>query len=442
MTIPAYQRWGLWSFKSFDVKILKRAIISFIVCVSFFISLSCRDKKGEEVEVNYPPETREIGIYGPYEALSQFHCSQDGENWGFIAEGEKVWYCVVNNRVWGPYEKMWVQEIEDYITGVFTMNDDGFWVFTYYDGGLYYLILDGEKSGPYKHISEVILSDEGKSHIIMGDYEFGNSIYPDDLASQFDYIDEIVLSKDGSSTGYCAYSNDKIYVVIDGKRHGPYDNATGLLSSSDGEVWCYRIESEEGEYFIVFGGEEYGPYKDVRWMDITPDRRNWIASVEGEDGWSAVVSGREYGPYDEVIYVTISDDSDEWGYTIKRDDKYYAVVSGIEYGPYNDIWSVSISPDGASSFIRARKNDGMYAIIDGEQKGPYKAIFSSMFDEDDGVWYYSVYTDDGYFVSSNGKKWGPFDRDVYFFGRDGEYGFFYIEELEDGKFGLCRICME
>lgn len=409
-------------------------------------------------------------------------------NWFLITKNYRKKSVIINGKREG-----WFDEIHHFTFSpngnryVYVLGSNGKWTEdNVYCEGKYYLVLDGKKSNAYDYVDINLLrfSSDNK---------------------RFAYVYGI-----GGRWKYNRYFGGKYYVVIDGKKSEAYDlirdfsfspnsKRYAYIASIGGkwvkDLYCYRYI--EGKWFLIVDGKKYGPFKYIRYFLFSPDSKRiaYIACTEGiwtKDELSAgyyyfktykefvgleekkeeifsfiwdfqfspdgkkytyfanvggilgiggkyylVIDGKKSKVYDDILFLQFSPDSKRIAYCIGEDilkniscfatDKYYLVIDGKKGEPFNYIENFQFSPNGKRyayigriggewaplEGLRGEYCDGKcYVVIDNKKYGAYEFIGNIIFSPNDERYAYLVRNKEKAYVVVDGKQSEIFD-DVF-----------------------------
>ncbi len=88
----------------------------------------------------------------------------------------------------------------------------------------------------------------------------------------------------GLHTAFTAFAEGHAYVDIDGVEHGPYRQASTVVTSPDGAHTAYVMQDDRG-WFVVRDGTPQGPFTGTALPTFTPDSAHLWCRVLTPEGW-------------------------------------------------------------------------------------------------------------------------------------------------------------
>ncbi len=441
-------------------------------------------------------QLKEIGVFGPYERIYEFSCSENGTAYGFWGVKEKEFELIINGRSKAK-EKRWPQ-------GPFFTGNGATWLyFVEEKEGEFYVIVNGEKRGPYGAWPQVSCAPKGgawafttlyqdRTYAVVNGLRYG----PYETDVTYGGITRVSFSEDGSAWGFEASRGDHWVAVINGEEKLRYHYPAGrdysfellpapIAFSADGSVWGHtgfkKGSSERWGFYAWICEQEFGPYKDISVLDISADGKQWGVKVTREEGPYALVNGVEIGPFEDCGRVKVVNGGSSWGVPIEKAGGWYMLINRVVVGPYNHVGSAAFSGNDESWAFTASKAEAdtqrWFAVIDGEEKGPFEEIRSLLPSYDGSSWavyfakadgeYLNIDNTDyllspndslrripynensepwvritygGRIVLYNGPELGPLAATAAF-RNEYEVGFYGLEELEGNYFRLVRFAV-
>ncbi len=77
--------------------------------------------------------------------------------------------------------------------------------------------------------------------------------------------------------------NGRWFLVVDGRRWGPYRDVSAPVFSEDASIWAFSYRRDEG-YYVVLNGETFGPYEDVPYYSPALSHDGSVRVVVGKEG--------------------------------------------------------------------------------------------------------------------------------------------------------------
>jgi hypothetical protein len=285
---------------------------------------------------------------------------------------------------------------------------------------LIYFSPDGSKWGfPYSMDKKYYYQIGGDT---FGPYKFGASV---------------AFSADNQHYGYnYSMAEYEEYVVIDGKKFGPYEQVLGPYFSGSGSFAAF-LYMKNWKHFIDINGKTYDVFQEGHIPSYSPDGKRFAFVYVKSGKYYANIDGKSEGGYGDIQPVLFSADGSEYGYAYKKDlQKFYMKAGKKDYGPYDSAYGLYYSPSG-KDFGFACKKGGKVV------KNEYgtKSVAG-------GSWYMNI----------TGKEYGPYDGVLYRNGNaikfsGGHWGFLYglgcvqpegevfsqpgITDFDGGKWYVC-----
>ncbi len=203
------------------------------------------------------------------------------------------------------------------------------------------------------------------------------------------------------------------YLVIEGRRWGPYRDVAAPVFSDDASVWAFSCKKDDG-FYVVVNGEIFGPYGDVPWYSpaISPDGSVWIVVGKESGSYMVVKNGERMGPFERVDPPYFA--GNMWGFTYYCEGKAYVRLRDRTLGPYDEVayGSPFFSEDGRRWAVAYAESGQWYVLVDGEIFGPYENAWTVAFSPDGEHWWSRYPYEGRWYLTLNGKKFGPF-REYY-----------------------------
>lgn len=146
----------------------------------------------------------------------------------------------------------------------------------------------------------------------------------------------LIISPDLRRVSYAAKSENKIVVVLDGKKGKRYDDITLPIFSPDSKRLSYTAKLGNKWVVIVDGKEEKQQYDGIGTgtLIFSPDSKRLAYAAQLGNKWVVVVDKNEGKKYDAIIpceYKTfIFDTINSFHYITIQDDSFYFVEETIE----------------------------------------------------------------------------------------------------------------
>jgi len=222
-----------------------------------------------------------------------------------------------------------------------------------------YLVVDGDKIGPY----------------------------PD--------IDNYAFSPDGSQIAAKVTHEDRWKVLHNGKLSDGYFWVSAPVFNPANNVLAYAANKKNGQQedlHVVVGNERGRNFDSIAPPVFSPSGRS-VAYLAGDLKGRFVVRNTEPGKrFTELMYGPVwSSGNERLGYVAKVKEEnypfkeyYFVVIDDREYGPYQDVLpSIVFSRDGRHFMAGVSNQKGeLRMLVDGDLKGSYAKIASYFFTDD------------------------------------------------------------
>ncbi len=197
-------------------------LIKILVIISFIFSGCKKRKKDVKTLIGEIVESQ----LGTYEIPSYFVSIK---GYAIVEKNNKL-YVVVDNKEYGPYDK--VSDFIEYWKGSKVL-----WSFGVAKGDTNYIIMNGKVFGPYKTIAVA------------------------DVCEYRDYYCPRPV--------FIGTRNDKFYLITNVTELGPFDAiGSKMYLSNLFSRWQIWVLENGKYYFLISKKEKWGPYDDYRYLNI------------------------------------------------------------------------------------------------------------------------------------------------------------------------------
>jgi Tol biopolymer transport system component len=202
---------------------------------------------------------------------------------------------------------------------------------------------------------------------------------------EFDKVDDILFSPDGSKVVYRAKLGTKEFIMVGDKKGPEFDRVDLGLAfhrlqpfSPDGLKLIYSA-IEGDKWFAVIDGQKGPEYLAIMDPVFAPDGTAMYAAMEGDlndKGKWFIVVGRERVTAVQAPFVfrpTVSQDIKRLAY-VAVDDKGYLLVT--HDGPdvrYDAIGDLVFSPSGHVLAYRAKRGKKEFIVVEGKEGPEFEA---------------------------------------------------------------------
>lgn len=292
----------------------------------------------------------------------------------------------------------------------------------------------------------------------------------------FDEIQGLQFSPDGKSVGYVGVKGEKSYVVVDGRKTGPYalpeldlgaggraivreifagtgkcalvvdgvrvlEGDFGIFPklSPDGKRYAsYTVNRDQSQSFVFSEGVRSPMYRRIEWLEFSAQGGRFGYIGRGDEGDTVVIDEKAQQVAGASL-LTFSPDGRRVAYSVRRDG-WRLSVDGEEGPAFDQVWDITFSPDSRHIGYAARKDGRWSIVVNGKKGEDYdKADYPVISSDGKRYWFRAVSGGRkiGYFVeaghplvetTSSPAMFSP-DGSRYLYSRKGEAG---AEEILDG----------
>lgn len=187
---------------------------------------------------------------------------------------------------------------------------------------------------------------------------------------------QIVFSPDSRRMAYPARVGEAWFVVVDGRRVGPFAGVGELVFSPDGGQLAYVVE-REGLWTVLVDGDTVGSFDSVYGgsptFDASGRRFAFAASRRGRS--VVVLDGVAGPPHQGVGLLRFSEDGGRFAYVGREGTQVRLVVDGVSGRAHDDVTEFHFLRGGATggSVAYVARDDSSWWVIDGADRyGPYQ----------------------------------------------------------------------
>jgi hypothetical protein len=291
--------------------------------------------------------------FGPWDKLDEkIKLSPDHVHWVIRGKLNEKWYVLTDGRKYGPFNFN--------IKGPMFDPGRGTFVFAAQRDNEFFLVANGKiiKKG------KVVEKPDEEEFIIVNGKRFGP--YHD--------IELPLFSLSGKKWAAAVWREKQSFLLLNSKEHGPFKHVSRVEFSRGGEICTCSCSSKEGRGLLVDGEKFYGPYKGHSGPWFSPDGKRWGLEIEKKKRWYGfLIDDVEYGPFPYQWFVPrFSPDSRHWAVILDsgyEDRPHSFILDGIKYGPFK-ITDIGFMAD--NRFICGYRQRGQFFILlDGREIGPY-----------------------------------------------------------------------
>lgn len=189
-------------------------------------------------------------------------------------------------------------------------------------------------------------------------------------------FETFTVSPNGRRVAYSAQYSDGQRVFLDNVSEGPYEKLqeSAPIFSRDGEQLAY-VADVAGERYVVVNGRRLGPYQDIGVPVFSPQDGTLAFKVR-LGPWQAIVRGEEtLRNYDQVDNPHFAANG-RLAYSARDGDEWFAVIDGVEGPRFEDVYFTTrpFSADGLRVAYLGVRAEDWYVVLDGEEFGPYASV--------------------------------------------------------------------
>jgi hypothetical protein len=356
--------------------------------------------------------------YSPLGAVFQYLFD---DNMGVVRHKGIGKYVIVNGRRYGPYDNVF--------SLCFPRTGESF-AFKYVEKGKDYFVHNGKVIGPFRSMygNEIVVSDDGK--------RFAYNYRPDDAPSDVGYVvldgekrgpfcraDNFTFSGDGKSFAFLYSRGHRKILWRDGTEEDVGDRKIHvpqypiLTQGGFGEMFTSgSVEKRRGGYYVRRGESRWGPYDKVGKLVSSGDWKNFGFDYVKNDDYYVHVNGRNYGPYEKTNSPFLAQSGTAFGFAYKKDEKDYFFINGKQYGPFREP-RITASDNLESFGIVHFCKDGRCVLVQGREYGPYSGLDVILRFNPDGSRWGFIYRKhvgpwhegrDEYYIRYMDKDFGPY----------------------------------
>ncbi|MBN2858487.1 MAG: hypothetical protein JXN63_08815 [Candidatus Delongbacteria bacterium] len=414
-------------------------------------------------------------ILGPFDHCSDLHYYKDCNSYYLKYKKDGVNFVQINNYVLSGYDSYDVPVLkkdiavissvkEKEISTHFVSREHGIFsyiqeyclsenseeaVFSYYKMGQYYVIAGDFEYGPYKNVSNLSISPDGKNYCFVFQKQYDNYYVNinGDIFGPYIQIADLKVSNDPENYGFIFIKNARYFVNAGGELHGMYESASNLILSDLGKGYSYKFakRSKTGplfaklQTFVSINGnitEDDAEIADIRTNSlgfkaiVFKRKNNWYINLDGDMfGPFASVSEWRFLPDETLFAFKCRDSQSEIDHLQINGKKYFSRNKNLQ------IYSPIFSPDKKRFGFIHYSNTHYYVQITDETYGPYFYADFPSFSPDSKIFIFKYELEDGIYLNVNGMDIGPFYKAEYTF----HEGKLYISYLQDNMIFIDEI---
>ncbi len=286
----------------------------------------------------------------------------------------------------------------------FVAGDERGWFLCVSRGGSWQVLYNGKPLGEFKDAFGT--EDQGEDYpsagVILTKGEEWFVGFGGKLWGPYAELRGVVIA--GRSWGGVELADDGTYMIINGRRHGPYhyEWRPPLPSfSPDGSDWGFLYQNRAG-WFVKMGDVLIGPFLYIKPPHFSNGGKRWgfVCRKKGR-GWFTVLNFTNLGPYDEVAHFSVSPDGSAAAFAFRRGKEWFVWLDGVVLGPYEDIGEL-VAGEKALCAFSFKKSGKWFVHLDDGDRGPYEGVYSLSLRGMD--WGYCVVEGEGGYAVVSGRK--------------------------------------
>jgi len=334
-----------------------------------------------------------------FDEIEQLSVSPDGNRTAFWGQDEGKHYMVLNGKKAKLACETNMEERWKFSPKFVSNHDLSIiaWVVAGADKSEHLIVNDAQVASG-KHVGDPTVAPSGSRWCCSVRCEDGIAVVSDKGSGR--KWDEIAQSAIWSANGlhfaYVAQKGGRFYVVRDtesieanatairggGTAFTPFGNfeIPDCLSVSSDGTWSLVFSGNDKQEYLLVRGKKFGPYQDARPAEFSPDGKRYVAWVaQNKKAWGALVddvppSKFEYEGPSEVVW---TDDSKGCAYTAKTGKTEYVLSGGARFGPFDGVGNIFFDRSERLLFF-ARTGDVDSAYCGGIQLGSWSQVLQRL----------------------------------------------------------------
>ena len=260
-------------------------------------------------------------------------------------------------------------------------------------------------------------------------------------------VEKIYISPDANYIGLIIKKGNKVFIQINNKIYGPFDDVIDnkISFSPNGSSYGFIFKINDRDYVQindrVFGPFEEG-YRDERNIEFSEDGRRFGFVFKKDNLRYVQIDNQTLGPYDAAYRIVFSKDSSRFAFYFEKDGNKYLLINNEQIGPFppsriyfpfNQPYTFhsDISKNLSSYGFGIHIGNDDYLKINNKVFGPYNRVeFIGFFG--DSNYAFKFWKDNKLYIQINEDVFGPWDniRD-FITSRDGtNYAFIFEKNGE------------
>lgn len=403
---------------------------------------------------------------GPYESCSDLQYYNEFGIYHFSYKKEGVNFIQINNFVFGGYESYSVPFVNKKIVIVSSLkekvsyyhiivNDIGAfnniseyalssdkesYIFSYSKLGLFHVVTSDYEYGPYKNVSNLEISKNGKNYCFIFQKQYDNYYVNinGDIFGPYVNVSEVKVSNSAANFGFVFVKNAKYFVNIANELHGMYEAASNIILSDNGSGFSFKFAKrhKSGPLFaklqdyLCLNGEIVERNIEVTEYLVNSSAIEAVVFRQKE-GYFINLNDTDFGPYSFISDCKfLSEDIFSFRFKETQNDIEHLQINAKKFysqDKNNLVYQPIFSADKKKyAFLHYLQNQHFVQISD-ETFGPFEYAFFPSFSPDSKIFIFKYEKEQNIYLNINGMELGPFAKAEYSFS-DGKL---YIAYLQD-----------
>ncbi len=256
--------------------------------------------------------------------------------------------------------------------------------YAFVEGGLgspQRVILDGRPLDPAGTIEAIAFSPDGKVFAFAVSAADGAWVvvegkktgpYPG-FGQGFATGTPLVFNPGGTSLAFLVTDGEAVWVVRDGKAEVRYDSIRGLSFSEQGDVLAYRASKgllDADWNFAVVDGRASERFEALSRISLSRDGKTAAYGAVDLGGKACIVVGGKKTPTPHLVGPVLHPDGKTTAYPIQEASGRVVMLAGTEKSEaFRTVGPAFFSPSGTMGFV-AGTADGNQLVVFGGRRGP------------------------------------------------------------------------
>ncbi len=294
-----------------------------------------------------------------------------GRMWSFVLspDGKRTAYITPTGKSWDSRCQVVVdgvrgEEFENVDRASLKFSPDGKRVaYKAYQNGKAVAVIDGVKSEEYAVVRGITFSPDGTQVVLeVGGANDAYLVLDGTKATEtYDAILDVAFNPEGKRLGFISrHSYRPCHAVIDGIPQEPFDKASALLFSPDGDRIAYHAELEGKKFVMIDHARVQVEGYDV-WPGVfSANGRRLACWGWGKEGACMIVDGVKGEPFAGVASPIFSPDSRHFAYVARSGDTYRPVIDGVKGESFDFVGTITFSTNGRKACYGVRKGHELW----------------------------------------------------------------------------------